>query len=99
MNSSGAMTFSWKNQYYTDHLNTIGSENLGSDFVGASPRNPVKYSQMQMIGTKSTNWRYNYHYDDKGRIVIMAVYDLNTKKLADSNYYTYYSGVYLELEK
>jgi hypothetical protein len=77
-------------QYYTDMPNTIGVDNMGSDFVGASSNNPRKYFNNQAVGLEPYTRNYNYHYDEKGRIIIKASYDGKSGKLTDSTYYTYY---------
>lgn len=92
-------TYSWlKYQYYTDKPNTIGNENFGLDFAGADCRNPEKYSSLEFMG-RPNNYKYYYHYDERGRISIKAHYDVESGKLLDSTSYTYYSGVRLVIEK
>lgn len=79
--------------YYTDKVNTIGNENLGSDFSGADSKNPVKSMNWRPpsdAGVAPMTTNFNYHYDEKGRIVIKASYNAKSGKLLDSIAYTYY---------
>jgi hypothetical protein len=99
IDSAGTPTYSATYQYYTDQSNTIGSENLGCDFVGRDSKNPIKYSKSQTIGMAPYDSKYIYHYDDKGRITIRSSYNLSSKKMTDSACYTYYSGVRIVEEK
>ncbi len=79
-------------QYYTDKANTIGNENLGSDFTGSGSKNPIQSSTSRVAGFPTVIYHFNYHYDSKGRISIKATYDKDGKldKLTDSTCYIYY---------
>ena len=79
-------------KYYTDKPNTIGNENLGSDFTGASSKNPIQSSTSRLVDLPPVIYHFNYHYDAKGRINIKATYSSDNKrdKLTDSTYYIYY---------
>jgi len=88
--TTGEIRWITKSTYYTDKTNTIGNENLGSDFVGTSSKNPIKSFVSGASGQEMLTTNYNYHYDDKGRIIIKASYALKTGKLTDSVAYSYY---------
>ena len=90
---SGGIHSTITSTYYADKMNTIGSENLGSDFAGASSKNPVKsilWRPAAGSGVDPVTTVFNYHYDDKGRIIIKVSYDAKSGRLQDSVAYTYY---------
>ena len=76
-------------QYYTDKINTIGNENLGSDFTGVGSKNPVKASTSHLDGSPPVALYYNYHYDEKERISTRVMFN-KSGKLLDSIAYIYY---------
>ena len=89
---SGDLGSNAKYQYYLDQPNTIGVDNMGSDFVGNSSNNPRSSFSNKVVGMEAYTRNYNYHYDKDGRIIIKATYDNDTihPKLIDSIYYSYY---------
>jgi len=97
--TNGNLWYSSSYQYYTDHANTIGEENMGSEFVGKGSAHLVKYESRQMVGTPPVNTKYSYRYDEKGRVLSRTGYDVSTGRQTDSAVYSYYSGVQVLLEK
>ena len=77
--------------YYTDKENTIGYENMGMPFMGSNSKNPIRESKNFNASNPSDTLRnkYNYHFDEKGRISIKATYD-KSGRIADSTHYSYY---------
>jgi YD repeat-containing protein len=88
--ATGGETSTVNYDYYTDHANTIGDDNMGEGFVGASSVNPIKSSSSQLINLAPVRHNYNYHYDAKGLISVQAGYDSPSGRLLDSICYTYY---------
>ena len=77
-------------KFYTDKSNTIGYENMGMPFSGATSKNPTKEIKTVNAERKDTIVNsYYYHYDDLNRIKTKVIYN-KTGKLLDSTGYTYY---------
>jgi hypothetical protein len=76
--------------YDKDRLNTIANDNMGSDFLGADSKNPVKTYTLNFIGMGPGTYNCNYQYDAQGRIIVKAVYANGSGRLIDSTAYTYY---------
>jgi YD repeat-containing protein len=78
--------------YYTDRDNTTGDDNIGEGFVGSIAKNPVKSAMCQLLNLAPVYYKYNYHYDNNGRIKIMVGHK-NSGELTDSIVYTYYENL------
>jgi len=77
--------------YYLDKINTIGDDNMGSEFLGISCKNPIKNSYFSLAGEDPLITNHIYQYDKKGRIISQAVYAYDYyNRLIDSTTYSYY---------
>ena len=73
--------------YYKDKENTIGNENTGMRFVGASSHNLVKREIKN--GQEFDGFSYAYQFDKEERVILKTVRYANGS-IKDSIAYTYY---------
>jgi hypothetical protein len=75
--SSSNSIMTYYDAYYTDKLNTLGNENYGQPFLGASSKNIIKVARD--IGSDNQgnmpSCDYKYEYDATGRITKQMKYE------------------------
>jgi hypothetical protein len=77
--------------YYKDDINTQAFENYGLQFMGKESKNLMKkYIQVLTKGDTVQTVNFNYHFDNKGRVIQKAMYDTKSGVLRDSTTFTYY---------